>query len=110
MRLAWTVVDAELPAFRLARFRGSTHDEEEPMSDTETRLITIVEAAEIVGLSRSKLYELLASRELPSVRIGRSRRIDLADLERFIERHRVPQRPDVAFTPDARTLNAEVSR
>jgi excisionase family DNA binding protein len=50
------------------------------MSVTETRLITIVQAVEIVGLSRSKLYELPASRELASVRIGRARRIDLADL------------------------------
>lgn len=65
------------------------------MSVTETRLLTIVQAAEIVGLSRSKLYELLASRELPSVRIGRARRIDLVDLERFIARHRVPRRTDV---------------
>lgn len=69
------------------------------MSVTETRLITIVQAAEIIGLSRSKLYELLASRELASVRIGRARLIDLADLERFIARHRVPQREAVAPAP-----------
>lgn len=66
------------------------------MSVTETRLITIVQAAEIVGLSRSKLYELLASRQLPSVRIGRARRIDLRDLERFIDGHRIPKREAVA--------------
>lgn len=65
------------------------------MPTTRTRLITIVEAAEIIGPSRSKLYELLAARELPSVRIGRARRIDLADLERFIDGHRVPRRQDV---------------
>lgn len=63
------------------------------MSVTDTRLITTVQAAEIIGLSRSKLYELLASRELPSVRIGRARRIDLQDLERFIDGHRVPNAP-----------------
>lgn len=62
------------------------------MPATDTRLITIVEAAQIIGLSRSKLYELLASRELPSVRIGRARRIDIADLERFIDVHRIPGR------------------
>lgn len=45
------------------------------MSVTDTRLITIVQADEIIGLSRSTVYELLASRELPSVRIGRARRI-----------------------------------
>ena len=70
------------------------------MSATETRLITIVQAAEIVGLSR----------ELPSVRIGRSRRIDLADLERFIARHRVPQRPDVSVMADLAAAGDEASR
>ena len=45
------------------------------MSVTETRLITIVQAAEIVGLSRSKLYELLrpaSSRACASVGLGGS--------------------------------------
>lgn len=80
------------------------------MSVTETRLITIVQAAEIIGLSRSKLYELLASRELPSVRIGRARRIDLADLDRFIARHRVPQRTDVDVVAEHPSLSDEASR
>jgi excisionase family DNA binding protein len=80
------------------------------MSVTETRLITIVQAAEIVGLSRSKLYELLESRELPSVRIGRARRIDVADPERFIARHRVPPRPDVAVMADLAGTGDEAPR
>ncbi len=80
------------------------------MSVTETRLITIVQAAEIVGLSRSKLYEPLASRELSSVRIGRSRRIDLAELEHFIARHRVPRRPDVVVMADPASTGDEASR
>ena len=78
------------------------------MSTTSTRLITISQAAEIVGLSRSKLYELLASRQLSSVRIGRARRIDLADLERFIDGHRVPRLDDAAAEPIA--PNGEVRR
>jgi excisionase family DNA binding protein len=39
------------------------------------------------GISRSKVYELLADGELPSVRIGRTRRIALAALEEFIAEH-----------------------
>ena len=60
------------------------------MPVTQTRLISVVEAAEIMGLSRSMVYELLAEGRLPSIRIGRTRRIDVADLDAFIDRHRVP--------------------
>ncbi|MGE5764441.1 MAG: helix-turn-helix domain-containing protein [Mycobacterium leprae] len=49
------------------------------------------EVAEIVGISRSKIYMLLASGELRSVAIGRSRRITREDLERYIERLRAKQ-------------------
>ena len=52
------------------------------------RLVTITTAADWLGLSRSKLYELLAVGELPTVRIGRSRRIAVTDLEAFIDRRR----------------------
>lgn len=54
----------------------------------ELRLITIAEAADRLDLSRSKLYLLIADGELPTVRIGRARRISLADLRAFVERHR----------------------
>lgn len=52
------------------------------------RLVTITTAADWLGLSRSKLYELLAAGELPTVRIGRSRRIAVTDLEAFVDRRR----------------------
>ena len=51
-------------------------------------LVTITTAADWLGLSRSKLYELLAAGELPTVRIGRSRRIAVADLQAFVDRRR----------------------
>jgi excisionase family DNA binding protein len=41
---------------------------------TMVKLLTVVEAARELGISRSKVYELLADGELPSVRIGRTRR------------------------------------
>ncbi len=63
------------------------------MEISRTRLITVVEAAEIIGLSRSKVYELLAEGHLPSIRIGRTRRINVTDLDAFIEQHRVPAIP-----------------
>lgn len=81
------------------------------MPITQTRLISVGEAAEIIGLSRSKVYELLADGLLPSIRIGRTRRIDIADLDTFIDRHRIPRllppdpnvaAPGILETEDAR--------
>ena len=48
-------------------------------------LLTIAEAAQLLGLGRSKVYELIASGAIESVRIGRARRVPASALERFIE-------------------------
>jgi len=47
-------------------------------------LVTVVEAGEVLGVSRSVVYELMNSARLPSVSIGRSRRIRVKDLEDFV--------------------------
>jgi len=47
-------------------------------------LLTIIEASQVLAISRSKLYGLLNSGHLPSVHIGRSRRIRMTDLEDFV--------------------------
>ena len=49
-------------------------------------LLRPVEAAEAIGIGRSKVYELLASGELPSIRIGGSVRVPVAALQAWIER------------------------
>jgi len=46
--------------------------------------VTVVEASEVLGVSRSVVYELMNSARLPSVSIGRSRRIRVCDLEDFV--------------------------
>jgi excisionase family DNA binding protein len=43
-----------------------------------------VEAAEMLGIGRSKLYELLEADEIASVWIGRSRRVPVEALHAFI--------------------------
>jgi excisionase family DNA binding protein len=48
-------------------------------------LLTISEATHVLAISRSKLYGLLNSGHLPSVHIGRSRRIRMTDLEDFVK-------------------------
>ncbi len=47
-------------------------------------LLTPVEAATALGIGRSKVYELLRSGELPSVRIGACRRIPAEGLTAFL--------------------------
>jgi excisionase family DNA binding protein len=42
------------------------------------------EAADSIGVSRSKLYELLAKNEIPSVRVGSSVRVPVDALKRWI--------------------------
>ena len=57
-------------------------------SGDQIRLVTIPAAAQLLGVSRSELYELLGEGALPTVRIGRSRRVAIADLEAFVQRCR----------------------
>jgi excisionase family DNA binding protein len=45
------------------------------------------EAARLLSISRTKVYELMASGQLESVRIGRSRRIPAEELRRFATAH-----------------------
>jgi excisionase family DNA binding protein len=51
-------------------------------------LLTPAEAAQALGISRSKLYELLRAGTLESVRIDRLRRIPIQALHEFVERLR----------------------
>ena len=57
------------------------------MPTDAVQLLTVIDAAGHLRISRSKVYELLASGELPSVRIGRNRRITMSDLADFVENH-----------------------
>ena len=63
------------------------------MSDTRL-LLTPERTAERLDVSRTTVYALLASGELESVRIGRSRRIPVQAVEGYVARLRdaVPSR------------------
>lgn len=50
-------------------------------------LLRAEEAGRLLGLGRSKIYELMAAGELPVVMVGRSRRVNRLALERWIEAH-----------------------
>jgi excisionase family DNA binding protein len=50
----------------------------------ERILLNVESAAEALCVSRSVLYELMRAGEIASVKIGRLRRIPLAELHRFV--------------------------
>jgi excisionase family DNA binding protein len=54
----------------------------------EKLLLTVVEAGALLGLKRSKLYQLLQTSRLRSVRIDGSRRVLVSDLHEFVQRLR----------------------
>ena len=51
-------------------------------------LLTPEQAAESLAICRTKVYDLMATGQLDSVRIGTSRRIPVAALEEFVQRLR----------------------
>ena len=57
----------------------------EPASPCEPLLLTVVEAAAMLGVGRTTMYELLARGDLVAVRIGRARRVRIVDLQLFVE-------------------------
>ena len=50
----------------------------------EQLLVRPSEAAELLGLGRSKVYALIASGELPSVKIGKSIRVPVEELRQWV--------------------------
>ncbi len=52
----------------------------------ERLLLSPVETAELLGIGRSKVFALLATGELRSIRLGRSRRILRISLDELVTR------------------------
>jgi excisionase family DNA binding protein len=50
--------------------------------------VRVNDAARMIGVGRTKLYELISNGELETVKIGKSTRITTASLHRLVERHR----------------------
>lgn len=55
-------------------------------------LLTIPQAADALGIGRTKTYELISTGELPAVRIGRAVRIPARAVEDFAIRLEQEQR------------------
>ncbi|MBI4942191.1 MAG: helix-turn-helix domain-containing protein [Actinobacteria bacterium] len=52
----------------------------------ERLLLTPEEAAEVLAVGRSTVYDLMRMRLLPSVKVGRGRRIPAVVLREFVDR------------------------
>ena len=55
---------------------------------TDRLLLRPEEAAEVLGIGRSKLYDLMAIGEVEYVHIGSCRRIPVEGLHRYVDRLR----------------------
>jgi excisionase family DNA binding protein len=64
--------------------------------ETAKLLLKPSEAFELLGISRSKGYALLASGEIRSIRIGRSIRVPVTALKEYIERKLTEQSVNAA--------------
>ena len=65
----------------------------------EQMLLRPNEVAFTMGISRTKVYQLIATSELPSVRIGGSVRVPLAELQAWIDARMVGGRTDTPEDP-----------
>ena len=53
--------------------------------ETDVELLTPTEAARRLSLGRTRLYQLLGSGELPSVRVGKLRRIPAKAVRAYVD-------------------------
>lgn len=59
-------------------------------------LLRVVEVAKRLSISERSVWSLIAGGKIPVVRIGKSPRVDPADLEAFIVNHKVSGRREVS--------------
>jgi putative molybdopterin biosynthesis protein len=52
------------------------------------QLLTAIQVAEILNISKAGAYNLMQRGQLPSLKIGRSVRVILRDLEQFIQENK----------------------
>lgn len=59
-----------------------------PLEPARRLAVRSLEAAQMLGISRSTLYHLMADREIEWIKLGRNRLILVASIENLIERKR----------------------
>jgi excisionase family DNA binding protein len=64
---------------------GMTLARSERSSRLERMLLSPEEAAEVLGVGRAKVYDLMSEGRLASIKLGRCRRIPMASIRRLVE-------------------------
>lgn len=68
---------------------NTTHDAAElvlgPVRGSVRLLLRPEEGAEAIGVSRARFYELMADGRIKSIKIGRSRRVPITELNSWIQ-------------------------
>ncbi len=54
----------------------------------DNRLMKATEVAEVLSVSRSKVYRMMREKEIPTITIGKSVRVTWEDLDTFITTNR----------------------
>lgn len=60
------------------------------MDEQQHEWLKVPEMAEELRIARSRAYELVGNGEIPSVKIGRSIRVNRRELERWLEEQHQP--------------------
>jgi excisionase family DNA binding protein len=67
--------------------KGKESMESQNEVPTQRLLLRVPEVAKALGLSRTKVYELIAAGELPVIRLGRAVRVSVTALQKWVEEH-----------------------
>ena len=71
-------------------------------------LVSVRNAARMLAVGRTTVYELIATGELETILIGRSRRVPIAALEDFVQRRRGRGRASMASIKRRATARGEI--
>jgi excisionase family DNA binding protein len=67
--------------------KGKESMESQNEAPAQRLLLRVPEVAEALGLGRTKVYELIATGELPVIRLGRAVRVSVVALQKWVEEH-----------------------
>ena len=91
---AWElIVTTPLLIFKRQIVRVEAESPRAPQLKTEPRLLTLKEAAVTLGLGKTKINQLAASGQIPTVRIGTCVRVKSTDVDAWIKRITPSKRP-----------------
>jgi predicted transcriptional regulator len=55
------------------------------LNDMKPLMVGVADASRMVGLSRSRLYEMMATKEIETRKVGRRRLVLVRSLERLVD-------------------------